>query len=281
MRNSKNCRCDPRGAFGQFCHNVTNQCYCREGFSGSQCNQCAIGFFDYPKCKKCNCDLRGSLSNKDGLIECDDLGQCPCKELVTGLKCNKCRQATFGLSIFNPTGCLRCLCFGRSQKCKESQMIWGQIRMHGTRKLSVDYPECHRIYSMCNEHFVVHDENANSYLHRKDDYIKIFNKLHIIPNERKNVDFLTISPTEFELSISTYNPFEVPLYFLLPSNFYGDQTKSYGGLLNFTINIQHPKDDSFSVKILSKYPLIQIHSHHKLTLDYFGVCICFFCDLNF
>lgn len=260
QKGCRNCQCDRIGAIGQMCHNTTGQCECREGFAGQKCDTCAPGFYNYPECKRCGCDPRGSLDENGGdVIECDDKGQCPCKELVTGLKCNRCRKATFGLNAFNPTGCSRCFCFGRSQDCHESSLSWGQLRFFGSRNLSVEYLVPYNSPEQEQDHvYVVVIQLEGSKPNNEDAEIKHKNGLNLIPSSTGNV------------SIGSYKAFSEPFYFQLPPQFLGDQTKSYGGMLNFSIH-SSGANNALTYEILRKYPLIQIHSHHDFILNYFGV----------
>ena len=89
--------CDQRG-----------QCHCKPNFGGRQCNQCApgkarfvcrsfidhrcvsAGYFRYPDCIPCSCDMHGSLG-----LSCEQLtGQCICKGNFVGEKCQECAPGT-------------------------------------------------------------------------------------------------------------------------------------------------------------------------------------------
>uniref|UniRef100_A0A7G3AFZ3 Putative extracellular matrix glycoprotein laminin subunit alpha and gamma n=1 Tax=Lutzomyia longipalpis TaxID=7200 RepID=A0A7G3AFZ3_LUTLO len=251
------CECDKLGSIGQSCDDANGQCACREGFSGRNCNQCSLGYFGYPNCTRCNCDVRGSI-RKAWLetIECDHLGQCPCKELVTGLKCDQCRQATFGLSARNHDGCTRCYCFGRSQECQQGQLSWGQIRQSGSRNLSVEYITPFHP-SARDYDYVVVVQMEGSQIHKEDAKIEKISRISLIPSSTGNV------------SIGAYSKFHNPLYFQLPPTFFGDQTRSYGGFLKFTLTTDGC-DTRLSEEILGNYPLVQIHSHKNFVIEYFG-----------
>lgn len=181
------------------------------------------------------------------------------------MKCNKCRQATFGLSAFNPQGCSRCFCFGRSQECQESSLTWGQLRLHGSRNLSVEYLAPYQTSNQDHEYVVV-IQLEGTQTHREDASIKTMNGLHLIPSSTGNV------------SIGSYGEFTEPLYFQLPPHFHGDQTKSYGGVLNFTINTKGSRDP-LPYETLKKFPLVQIHAHHTLIINYFGVSFEYFSQI--
>lgn len=252
----KDCECLQPGSIGQSCDVITGQCNCREGYTGQNCNKCAKGYFNYPDCKKCSCDIRGSLSE-----DCDEKGQCYCKENVRGIKCNKCLATTFGLSKDNPKGCLPCFCFGRSNECVSSILSWGQIRLPLSRNLNINYLQNFNQDDDQQYDIVLQTENNSA--NRQDLEIKELNGLVLIPNLAGNV------------SITTSHPYNVPLYFQLPSQFHGDLINSYSGYLNFTLTSEgcseiHPEH------ILNHFPLIQIHSHENFILDYYGVRFFFY-----
>lgn len=65
--------------------------------------------------------------------------------------------------------------------------------------------------------------------------------------------------------------FEMPLYFELPKQFSGDHLMSYGGFITFSIDMMECETELDQIT-LKHFPLIRIHAHNSLTLDYFGVC---------
>lgn len=221
---------------------------------GRACEYCAIGYFGYPNCQKCNCDVRGS-KNQPGydVIDCDDLGQCPCKELTTGLKCDECRQSTFGLSLYNPSGCTRCFCFGRSQDCAQNPLIWGHVRLMGPRNVTVHYIRNYDRNDL--EHVVVTHIRKNQ-IHRESGELKNYNGLAVFPSYSGNI------------TIGSQRAFYHPFYFQLPKEFLGDKTSSYGGFLNFSV-IHDGFSTSLDDEILSSMPLVQLHTHYQLILNYY------------
>lgn len=170
---------------------------------------------------------------------------------MTGQKCDQCRQSTFGISQKNPDGCTRCFCFGRSQDCQQSDLIWGQIRSYGSRNLSVEYVPSEYEY-------VVLIQMEGSRMSREDAEIEMMFGLHLIPSSIGNV------------SIGSRTPFHMPLYFQLPTQFYGDRLASYNGFLKYSITTEG-QNTPIEQTNLNKFPLVQLHAHSNLVLDYYGV----------
>lgn len=255
MKGCKTCDCNQIGATKQSCDVKTGQCVCKEGYTGRSCDYCAIGYFGYPQCQKCNCDPRGS-HNVPGydVIDCDDNGQCPCKELTTGLKCDECRQSTFGLSMNNPSGCTRCFCFGRSQDCTQNPLLWGQIRLMGPRNVTVHYIADHE--DNRDLHHVVVTHVKNNQIERRVGEVKTFNGLAVFPSYSGNV------------TIGSQRAFYHPFYFQLPKEFLGDKTRSYNGFLNFSL-ISEGCTANLNEQTLREMPLVQLHTHHQLILNYY------------
>lgn len=186
-------------------------------------------------------------------VQCDDRGQCPCRTLVTGLKCEQCRQATYGLSGRNEAGCLRCFCFGRSQDCTHSEMTWGQIRSYGARNLSVERVDGE------DEEYVVVVQMRGPLAEYQEAELEVRYDLQVVPSAVGNV------------SMGARRDFVRPLYFRLPAQYAGDRLGSYGGWLNFTIWAEAVVDGGLGGDVLGTYPLVQLHSHESLVLDYYGV----------
>lgn len=256
LKGCKHCECNQIGSVRQSCDVRTGQCECKEGYTGRSCDYCAVGFHGFPTCQPCNCDLKGSTNPQNyDVIDCDDKGQCPCKDLVTGLKCDECRQSTFGLSQFNPNGCTRCFCFGRSQSCSQHDLIWGQARSMGPRNITVHYLTDYHSHSNDVE-YVVMSHVRNNYIYRESALLKSINSLTVIPG------------TSGDITIGTGRVFRYPIYVELSKEFLGDKTTSYGGFLNFSITT-HDSRTNFNVDILSKFPLVQMYTHYHLILNYF------------
>lgn len=97
-----------------------------------------------------------------------------------------------------------------------------------------------------------------SRMSREDAEIETMYGLHLIPSSTGNV------------SIGSRSPYRMPLYFQLPTQFYGDRLTSYNGFLKYSITTDGQPTPIESQK-LNQFPLVQLHAHNNLVLDYFGV----------
>lgn len=80
------------------CAEGTGQCECRPEFTPPDCSSCSFGYFGYPNCRPCECNLNGT----DGYY-CEAIGgQCPCKSNYAGVFCNECAE-----KFYNFPECLR------------------------------------------------------------------------------------------------------------------------------------------------------------------------------
>lgn len=65
------CNCDLHYSTGN-CEEETGRCECRPEFNPPNCDSCAYGYFDYPNCKPCTCNLNGTEGDNctptDGLV---------------------------------------------------------------------------------------------------------------------------------------------------------------------------------------------------------------------
>ncbi|KAI5635987.1 laminin G domain-containing protein [Phthorimaea operculella] len=63
------------------------QCLCKPGYTGRECESCAVGFVRSPdgSCVPCACDPVGSV-----VPQCDNRGRCRCRSFATGIKCDQC-----------------------------------------------------------------------------------------------------------------------------------------------------------------------------------------------
>ncbi|XP_014221917.2 laminin subunit alpha-1 [Trichogramma pretiosum] len=240
------CACSTAGSIKLHCSQIDGQCPCREGFASRQCKQCAPGYYDYPRCKPCNCDPDGSLG------QCDASGQCPCKENVKGRKCNECVKGTFGLSQNNSRGCTECFCFGRSNTCRQAELSWGQKRLPRPRVLYVN--------DTVNE-VVISNYDSSIVLPHYNSGLNKSNSLYVVPGTDGDVT----------LPMNFYR--EYPVYWQLPSTFLGDKVASYGGYLRFTTIT----DGGYVLREGYKFPQVQLHGNgivleHYLSNTYNDSC---------
>ncbi|XP_071660282.1 laminin subunit alpha-3 isoform X2 [Patagioenas fasciata] len=80
------CQCHGAGVLDGDCDGNSGQCRCRIGFWGLSCDTCATGYFHYPFCQVCECNLAGTQPEV-----CDFLGRCLCRSGVAGLQCDSCQ----------------------------------------------------------------------------------------------------------------------------------------------------------------------------------------------
>ena len=85
------CNCHPDGTNGNMVCDATGQCTCSAGHTGQKCEKCKMGFYGFPACKDCECDLAGSVNSV-----CDESGLCSCKAGVGGDRCSRCMPNMFG-----------------------------------------------------------------------------------------------------------------------------------------------------------------------------------------
>ncbi|KAM4688948.1 LOW QUALITY PROTEIN: laminin subunit alpha-3 [Discoglossus pictus] len=94
------CQCTGVGALNNDCDTQTGQCLCRTGFHGTACDRCAVGYFFYPFCQKCNCDMFGAADPA-----CGSQGQCLCHANYAGLTCNQCAPGYYNYPSCQPCQC--------------------------------------------------------------------------------------------------------------------------------------------------------------------------------
>uniref|UniRef100_A0A183CLT6 Basement membrane proteoglycan n=1 Tax=Globodera pallida TaxID=36090 RepID=A0A183CLT6_GLOPA len=68
-----------------------------------------------PEPQRLTCNAQGAYSPYT-----DTRGQCQCKPLTTGTTCSQCVQGAYHLSDRAPQGCLKCFCFGVTDRCHSS-----------------------------------------------------------------------------------------------------------------------------------------------------------------
>ena len=94
-------------ALDNFCDQITGQCKCRQHTYGRVCDQCQIGFWNFPNCQRCECNGHADT--------CDlKTGVCiSCRDATFGDRCDRCIEGYYGdprLGIDIP--CRPCPCPG-------------------------------------------------------------------------------------------------------------------------------------------------------------------------
>ncbi|XP_076279706.1 wing blister isoform X1 [Lasioglossum baleicum] len=223
---------------------LQGQCPCRIGYDGRRCERCAKGYYGYPRCRPCSCNLAGTLECNGDLCECNDKGQCPCKEHVIGRQCNQCKDNTFGLSVDNPKGCTECFCFGRSTSCQQAEFAWGQRRLMRPRTLYVNDTINDIIVSRYRFQVPLTPINGG---------LNVTNGLSTIPD------------LEGDVTIPSNLYYNYPLYWMLPDSFLGDKVVSYGGFLRFTTLTE----GGIPLRTTLQYPVVQLQGNNRIVLEYY------------
>ncbi|XP_076245323.1 wing blister [Calliopsis andreniformis] len=223
---------------------LQGQCPCRIGYAGLRCEKCAKGYYGYPRCRPCSCNLAGTLQCDDDVCNCDDDGQCPCKEHVLGKQCDQCKEGTFGLAVDNPKGCTECFCFGRSTSCHQAGLGWGQRRLTRPRTLYVNET---------SNDIVVSKFRSQIFLSPVNGGLNVTNGLSTIPD------------VEGDVTVPSNLYYNYPLYWMLPATFLGDKVVSYGGFLRFTTLTE----GGIPLRMTLQYPVVQLQGNDRIVLEYY------------
>lgn len=98
---------------------------CKANIVGRACDVCAPGYFAFPYCEHCECNLSGTTSEI-----CDQsTAECFCKKYVIGPRCEYCKEGTFNLEDDNEDGCTECFCFGKTTRCSSSNYFVSTMSM--------------------------------------------------------------------------------------------------------------------------------------------------------
>lgn len=127
------------------------------------------------------------------------------------------------------------------------------VRLMGPRNVTVHYI---RNYDRNDLEHVVVTHIRNNQLHRESGEVQNFNGLVVFPSYSGNV------------TIGSQRAFYHPFYFQLPKEFLGDKTSSYGGFLNFSV-ITEGCSTNLNQETLNEMPLVQLHTHYQLILNYY------------
>lgn len=91
---------------------------CRRNIEGRVCDQCSNGFYYFPRCDECRCNVNGT---KFEVCDKSD-GKCLCKKNVEGRFCDRCVDGSYNLQKSNPEGCTKCFCFGKATRCESAYL---------------------------------------------------------------------------------------------------------------------------------------------------------------
>ncbi|XP_058121122.1 laminin subunit alpha [Anopheles ziemanni] len=127
------CSCNPLGVANNNlqCDMESGLCECKSNVVGRKCDRCQYGFYNFPYCDPCHCDIRGTTFEI-----CDQADEsCFCKTNVQGRECNTCVDGTYNLQANNPDGCTKCFCFGHSSRCQTAFLRPFNVSMMKEMKL--------------------------------------------------------------------------------------------------------------------------------------------------
>ncbi|KAJ8306111.1 hypothetical protein KUTeg_016656 [Tegillarca granosa] len=94
------CQCAEPGSVDQICRE-DGQCPCRSNYGSRTCGHCSPGYYSYPDCKPCNCELYGSYG-----LSCEQVtGQCDCRPTFQGVMCDSCKEGFYNYPICEVCNC--------------------------------------------------------------------------------------------------------------------------------------------------------------------------------
>lgn len=204
------CHCNPLGVRrGRLqCDLQTGECDCKPNVVTRTCDRCQAGYWNFPRCQLCECDLRGAAPEI-----CDpSSAQCFCKDNVFGRQCDQCQLGTFNLEEKNPAGCTKCFCFGRTDRCSSSILWWKQIQ---------DATGPYEAAALLLTSFGVQEHEVTSY--------------------RPNV--LEVLGGDVVLTMPFSTSPDVVYFFVASDAFLGNKVTSYGGKFRYTIEVITRKSD--------------------------------------
>ncbi|XP_046857306.1 laminin subunit alpha-3-like isoform X2 [Xenia sp. Carnegie-2017] len=143
------CICSRYGTSGFVCNPLNGNCPCKRGYSSKRCTKCSKGYYNYPRCTRCECSTLGAISP----TSCRRRGgQCRCRPLITGRKCDKCQKGYYGFPK-----CKWCNCHVRhttSEGCDSTGKCLCKENYDGVGcgecKLGyVNYPTCTKLTCTC------------------------------------------------------------------------------------------------------------------------------------
>ncbi|XP_035285907.1 laminin subunit alpha-3-like isoform X2 [Anguilla anguilla] len=141
------CDCSPNGIDNvaeEGCNQTTGQCACKDHIDGRQCDRCTAGYYGFPECAPCDCNMGGVVPD----VCHPQTGKCLCKKNVVGVRCDSCRKGSFHFDESNPSGCLSCFCFGATDQCRSSGKRRGKfVDMKSWRLEKLDQEEVPSVFN--------------------------------------------------------------------------------------------------------------------------------------
>lgn len=196
------CMCIPEGTVNgnMSCNLESGACFCKDNVVGRTCDRCQAGYYQFPDCSQCPCDLRGTTQD----ICNQETAECMCKPNVIGDLCDTCKDGTFDLQEMNPDGCTDCVCSGKTLFCQShDRLVRTQIQSMENWKMTA---------------FQVGKTLAEKKPGQAND----------LPNYSGE---LAVSFTAYpDISMDSHT-----LYFKAPEDFLRNQIKSYGGFLSYSV----------------------------------------------
>ncbi|XP_064094479.1 laminin subunit alpha-like isoform X2 [Macrobrachium nipponense] len=218
------CQCSPLGvkAGNLQCDMLTGKCDCKDAVVGRRCERCAAGYWSFPFCQLCDCDLRGTEAE----ICNQDNARCYCKSNVQGYSCENCVSGSYNLEESNPDGCTKCFCFGKTDSCSSSDMYWTKFSVEDMSEFRVVVLEQYLAY-----------KGLQSSL----DSSLLFSTISQLPE-------YSVDSVEQELGDLDVEFPESSAYFSLPLDYLGNRLTSYGGYLTYSLYYQVETSDGIELE---------------------------------